>query len=450
MTDPVGRDRLRRLGDGATIDEVCRADKIDRAAFDAWWAAECASRLPVMDGQASLPVSASAEIVRDARGIPHVFAANDRDLFVGYGYAMAQDRLFQMDLRRRRVTGRTAELMGAAWLEVDVLARTMDLPALAVAEYDRLPDETRDLFDAFAVGVNAAIAAARGRLPIEFDLLGVEPEPWTGLDCARCVVSWRWQLTGRPWVISVPELAKRVLGQGQLYDTFIAAMREADDETIVPSGESTARDGALLPLASVAREPAIAGAGGPASGGLPVGAGASRSAFVDPSGGADPLGGSNNWVVAGSRSKSGKPVLASDPHMPYEAASSFYEVHLSGGSFNVAGAGFVGYPGLTFGRTSTLAWGITNNICSQRDLYLASGPNDVIGRREETIVVRGRADAGAAQGPAHEPRSHRGSTAPGHGRTQRARSRCAGWASWPATGPRPSCGSTARRPSTRG
>src|SRR5262249_3655630 len=101
---------------------------------------------------------------------------------------------------------------------------------------------------------------------------------------------------------------------------------------------------------------------------------------------------SNNWVVGGSRSRSGRPIVASDPHMPYEAQSSFYEIHLSGGSFNVAGAGLVGYPGLTFGRTEHLAWAITNNICSQRDPYLETDRAAITSEREEEIAVRGRAE----------------------------------------------------------
>jgi len=394
MTDSQGSSRLRLLGDGVSIDDICRADGIDRAAFDAWWAAECARRLPATDGEIVLPVSAPVSILRDARGVPHVLAENDHDLFVAYGFVQAQDRLFQMDLRRRRSTGRLAEVLGEAGVEADILARTMDHPGLAAAEYDRLPEETRDLFDAFADGVNAAIDTATGRLPIEFDLLGYEPEPWLGLDSVGCVVAWRWQLTGRTWVVSVPEHAKRVLGEGPRYDAFLGWQREHDDETIVPAGESSAVDAPLWPL-DVARGGAAGGGAG--SDRVAAAAGTGASGFVDLSGFAaggaiGPVGGSNDWVVGGSRSRSGRPIVASDPHMPYEAQSSFYEVHLSGGSFNVAGAGFVGYPGLTFGRTEHLAWGITNNICSQRDLYLETDPAAITSEREEEIAVRGRAE----------------------------------------------------------
>ena len=411
MTDSTGRDRLRRLGGGVRIADICAADGLTREAFDAWWAAACDARLPHLGGHVGLPVHAQVEILRDARGVPHVFAASDHDLFVAYGFVMGQDRLFQMDLRRRRGAGRLAEVLGPGQLEADVLARTMEQPRLAAAELARLPGETRALFEAFAAGVNAAAdeARARGALPIEYDLLEFEPEPWTALDSVLSAVAWRWQLTGRPWVISVPELAKRTLGGGPLYDAVIRWWADADEEPIVPPGESTAVDAGLIPIASVA-VPRSAGAGGTADpsrlarpvsfvdpelgldgiGGLRGGFGfdseASR-AFGDPR--VQPMGGSNNWVVSGTRSRSGKPLLASDPHMPYEAASSFYEIHLSGGSFECAGAGFVGYPGLTFGRNRHLAWGITNNICSQRDLYIERDPAAVVAEREEVIHVRG-------------------------------------------------------------
>jgi penicillin amidase len=386
MAGEASRARLAKLGSGTTIADVCAADGLTRADFDAWWAAECERRLPRLDGPVGLPVHAETRIARDARGVPHIFATSDHDAFVAYGYAQAQDRLFQMDLRRRRGAGRLAEVLGEAGLEADVLARTMDHPRLAAAEFERLPAETGELFDAFAAGVNAAIQeAGADALPIEFDLLGYEPEPWTALDCAICVTAWRWQLTGRPWVITVPELAKRTLSD-RLYDAFIGFQREIDDSSIVPSGESTSRDAGLTSLESVAvRLPAAGAAGSGIGSSDRVAVGGWPLSFTP-----DPMGGSNNWVVAGSRSKSGKPIVASDPHMPYEAASSFYEVHLSSPSFECAGAGFIGYPGLTFGRNAHVAWAITNNICSQRDLYVEHDPSAVIEVREERIDVRGR------------------------------------------------------------
>jgi len=390
MADVTGRARLRALGQGMTIAEVCRAAGIDRAAFDAWWREESASRLPDLAGERRAAVAGPVEILRDARGVPHVFAGSDEDLFFGYGYAMAQDRLFQMDLRRRRGQGRLAEVLGAEGVEADVLARTIGLHLHAHAELDRMGARNRALLEAFSAGVNAHRDEVLDRLPIEFDMLGYVPEPWTPYDSASCVTSWRFQLTGRPWVISVPELAKRTLGDPDLFRAFIDYQREADEFTIVPAGAYPREQVGLLSLDEVGESRGIgrlAGAVPGSASGSATRAGAS-AAGGSTGGQAAPAGGSNNWVVSGSRSASGMPILASDPHMPYEAASSFVEIHLSGGSFDVAGAGFVGMPGITFGRNRRIAWGITNNICSQRDLYVEPA-EAVIATRTETIAVAG-------------------------------------------------------------
>ena len=381
MAEGIERDALRRLGRGDRLDDVARDAGLDRDGLRAAWRAETRRRLPDYDGEragaATRGIGGRVEILRDDRGVPHVYAESDADLFFGYGYAMAQDRLFQMDLRRRRGHGRLAEVLGAEAVEADVLARTMDLAGLSRTELERLAPETRALLDAFAAGVNALATETADRPPIEFDLLGYRPEPWTALDSVVCAASWRWQLTGRPWVISVPEFVARTLGDGPLSEAFLAFAREPDDTSILPAGSyPTSRSGAL-PAAMGAGAAARAGLAGAAAGG--AGRGAASA----------PEGGSNNWAVAGARSVSGGAMVASDPHMPYEAASSFYEIHLSGGSFQAAGAGFVGLPGLTFGRNRHLAWGITNNICSLRDLYVERGSGAVIGERTETIAVGG-------------------------------------------------------------
>ncbi|MBM4409264.1 MAG: penicillin acylase family protein, partial [Chloroflexi bacterium] len=199
MTEGVAPATLARLGRGDRLDDVAHEAGLAPDALRAAWRAETQRRLPDYDGHRRVGVGADVEILRDDRGVPHVFASTDTDLFFGYGYAMAQDRLFQMDIRRRRGHGRLAEVLGAEAVEADVLARTMDLPGLSRAELERLAPETRALLDAFAAGVNALAIETTDRPPIEFDLLGYRPEPWTAFDSVVCAASWRWQLTGRPW-----------------------------------------------------------------------------------------------------------------------------------------------------------------------------------------------------------------------------------------------------------
>lgn len=331
-TQPI----LQRLGAGESLAAIRASTGLSDGQMTDWWQTECASRVPSMTGSLPAAVTESVEIVRDEQGIPHIFAANDTDLFLGLGVAMAQDRLWHLDYLRRKSTGRLAEILGADALPNDVLARTVGLNRIAAAEVAALPPETLALLEALARGINLVIENSREALPIEFELLDYQPEPWQPLDSVAIWVEFRWYLTGRLPVIALPELASRTLGDAKLLQAFFTP--EAGDESILPIGS--------YPAAAIGSE-------------------AVGSVVGDPEEGV----GSNNWVVDGSRTHSGAPLLASDPHVPFGALSWWYEAHLCGGSFNVTGATYIGVPTVLFGRNEQVAWGLTNNICSQRDLY---------------------------------------------------------------------------------
>jgi penicillin amidase len=347
----ASRDILRRLGAGEPIDAVCAAAGLGREQFDAWWRAEAAARVPDPSGRRGAAVRRAVRIERDRWGIPSIYADKDEDLFFGFGHAMAEDRLWQLDYLRRRGCGRLAEIVGAegydldllaraigfnSVLELDLLARTVGIRRIAEHEWTTLSDEARRLLSAFSAGINNVIDATRDRPPIEFDLLDYRPEPWSPIDCLTIGVEFAWYLTGRFPVIVVPELAKRALGDDRLYRAFLEG--EADDESILPPSSYPRQARPLQPVGRSVSDP-------------------------------DGAQGSNNWVVAGSHSATGRPLVASDPHVPFDAVSWWYEVHLCGGSFHVAGMAYAGVPGVMFGRTPRIAWGCTNNICSQRDLY---------------------------------------------------------------------------------
>jgi penicillin amidase len=363
---------LRRLGAGEPIARVCETAGWTRAEFDAWWAAECAARVPAADGVRRVPGGVRAEIRRDRWGVPQVVAERDRDLFFAFGYAMAEDRLFQLDWLRRKAAGTLSEVLGPDGLELDTSARTIGFRHLAEAEWAETPAETRELLEAFSAGVTAVVEASRGRRPIEFDLLDYTPAPWSPLDSLAIIGEFRYYLTVRFPVIAIPELARRALGDGPLHDAFLQG--EADDESILPRGS--------YPTAARGVEPVAPVVGWPVEG-----------------------PGSNNWVVAGARAASGRPMVASDPHIAFGAVSCWYEVALRGGSFDVAGMAYAGVPAVVFGRTPRVAWGITNNICSQRDLYqertdpahpgcfLHDGRWEPARERVEEIQVRGAAPA---------------------------------------------------------
>ena len=327
---------LVRLGAGESIQAVCDSAGISRDEFDRWWKEETRSRVPDPDGEIKAGVSGEARIVRNSWGVPHVYASNDSDLFFGFGYAMAQDRLFQLDYLRRKGLGRLSEILGEEGLDLDVIARTIGLNRIAEAEWKAAASETRSLLQRFSDGINAVIEASRSNLPVEFAMLDYEPEPWSPVDCLAIATEFRYYLTVRFPIITGPELARRALGDGELLDAFL--LGEAEDESIIPPGEYAPSQDGVQPVGAVIGDPQE---------GL----------------------GSNNWVVSGARTESGKPMIASDPHIAFAAVSCWYEVQLTGGSFDVSGMAYAGMPAVMFGRNRRAAWGITNNICSQRDLY---------------------------------------------------------------------------------
>jgi penicillin amidase len=258
-------------------------------------------------------VSGPVEIVRDPAGIPHIFAADTADLQFGLGFAMAQDRLWQMDRLRRRALGRQAEIMGAAYLASDIAHRTIGIPAIAAAEAHAIDPVTARLVDAFVAGINRAIDVLD--LPPEFSLLGYNPEPFT----RACVIAiargiW-WSLNGRIDRLAAAEAA-RFLPEALRADYLTP---EASESRILPAGTDDAT-------------------------------------------------GSNNWALRPALT-GGAAILAGDPHQPYWVPSSWYEFSLHGPQDHAAGCGHPGTPGLLWGSNGRAAFCLTNNMASTRDMY---------------------------------------------------------------------------------
>ena len=279
---------LSRLGRGESIADLCSAAGINRSDFDEWWAGETQSRVPGQAGTTGTAVGDDVIINRDKWGIPYINARSDSDLFIGFGYAMSQDRLFQLDWLRRKASGNLSEIVGEEGLEDDTVARTVGLRRIAEAEWRQSPDETRMLLESFSKGVNVAMAECGERLPIEFDLLDYQPDPWSPIDTLAILGEFRYYLTVRFPIIVGPELGKRVLGEGNLYQALLQG--EAEDETVVPRGSYTQQQDDLLAVGVTVSD---AGEGG----------------------------GSNNWAVSGSRAVNGKPMVADDPHTAFGAVS---------------------------------------------------------------------------------------------------------------------------------
>lgn len=275
------------------------------------------------ESSASAPVLRDVEIVRDTAGIPHIYASSSADLYFGLGFAMAEDRLWQMDRLRRRALGRQAEVMGKAYLVSDIAHRTVGLPGIVEREAERIDPTTAALVDAMVAGINHFIATRD--LPPEFAILDYQPEPFT----RACVVAiargiW-WSLNGRIDRLAAAEAAR----------FFPAELREI---YLTPEGS----ENLILPSPAFAAPPLAAGT--------------------------DDCTGSNNWALRPEMTGGGA-ILAGDPHQPYWIPSSWYEYALHGPEDDVAGAGHPGTPGMMWGSNGKVAFCITNNMASTRDLY---------------------------------------------------------------------------------
>lgn len=279
-------------------------------------------------GKATGRVNAAVQIRRDAWGIAHLSARDERDLFFGLGYAMAQDRLWQLDYQRRFVRGELAAILGRRLLANDRTMRLVGFGKIADRDAETVSDQVRTVLDAFSAGINQWIEQIGRDLPVEFEILGYEPAPWRPADS---IAIWKhrwWTLTGRLELSVVAEAAQRLLPP-ELAQAF--ATVELSDETIVP--ESLAN----LPSSET--------------------------------GGAALDEGSNNWVVGGGRTTTGSPILCSDPHNDLRVPSQWFEAQLTCDAFDAAGAVYLGTPGLYLGRNQHVAWGLTNHFVSVRDLY---------------------------------------------------------------------------------
>jgi penicillin amidase len=309
--------------------------------------------LPQTEGVASLSgLTAPVEVVRDRHGVPHLFGADIRDLARAMGYVHAQDRLFQMELTRRLGSGRLAEVFGAEAVAQDRVARRSGLTQAARAELERAAPEAREVLESYAAGVNAFIQTHAGSLPPEFRLLGLTPGPW---EAADSLVIGKWMAYLNSFNGDVEALRSRLASA--------VGMEAAYELTGLPAPaapQSSALDSGSLPrIASLLDDEG------------------SRLFRGHP-------GASNAWVVSGTRSATSKPLLASDPHLALTMPSVWYEIHLSGGGYDVLGASLPGVPLVLIGRNRRIAWGVTALFADVQDLYIET-PNPENPRQYATV-----------------------------------------------------------------
>jgi penicillin amidase len=317
-------------------------------------------------------LSQSGEIVIDRAGIPHIYAATARDGFFLQGYAVARDRLWQIDLWRKRGLGRLAASFGPSYVEQDRAARLLLYRGDMVAEWKAYPAPAKDWTEGFVAGINAFIdETERGqqKLPIEFVATGSKPERWQADDVVRirsnALASNLTSEVARARALCGGDVKLEPLRR-KLEPPRVVTIPEGLDPCSIPKnvletyvlGTSDVKfDGKVLVLASQNHE--------------------SQE-------------GSNNWVIGGQRSATGRPILANDPHRAQSIPNLRYLSHIDTPELQIAGAGEPALPGISFGHNEDIAWALTIFAIDQQDLVV-NNPSVALTQVRETIEIKGQA-----------------------------------------------------------
>ncbi len=371
--------------------------------------------IPQRTGTASIPgLSADVQIVRDASGIPQVYASTPADLFAAEGWLHASERMWQMEIWRRLGSGRLAELFGPSEVKSDAFVRTLGWRQSAERDLAAMDPATRAALDAYASGVNAWLSTHRdeslpfvltGLLGAGGGLSGFQPEPWTAVDSLTWAKVQAWSLGGNIDTEIFNALVSSRLGPQAVAE--LTPPYRAGWPVIVPTGApgsggagAPATGGATLPSGGTgstgatatgnaagqsgsgnATAPATAGIADAASAGLldvaAIGDQVSQVAGFTAPGAAGPAGlGSNDWVVSGAHTASGHPILANDPHLGVMMPSIWYMIGLhcrpvsAACPYDVSGVSFPGAPGVVLGHNDRIAWGFTNVNPDVEDLFM--------------------------------------------------------------------------------
>ncbi len=288
-------------------------------------------------------ISGSVTIVRDQNGVAHITGTTETDAIFGLGFVHTQERLWQMEVRRRIGHARLSEILGEATLQTDKFLRTLGVARAAQHALVKLDRETITILEAYAAGVNAFLAI-NPVLPPEFLILGVQPEPWQPIDSLVWAKMVAWDLGGN-WN---DEIRRSLL---------IAQVGAEDADFLMPAFTP---DGPVILLEGIPTS-----APSPISGqSTPLQPTTARAMFdlwatvYQTTGLGDQFAGSNNWVIGGSRTASGKPLLVNDPHLSLRIPSIWYLAHITGGAINAIGATFPGLPAVVIGHNERIAWGV--------------------------------------------------------------------------------------------
>ncbi|MFF5446896.1 penicillin acylase family protein [Streptomyces sp. NPDC012888] len=400
--------------------------------YGAYWSVDgVRSSHPQTTGSLQLAgLKGTVEVKRDAHGIPQLYADNDEDLFRAQGFVHAQDRFWEMDVRRHMTAGRLSEMFGGEQVETDAFLRTLGWRRVAQTEYDKkLSPETKRNLQAYADGVNAYLKGKSGKdLSVEHAALelaeGYAPEPWGPVDSVAWLKAMAWDLRG-----NMQDEIDRALMSGKFtkeqVDELYPPYPFDRNKPVVEGGK--VESGKYVPQGAAGAAGATASGSGTGTGtGTGTGSGATSPAgateglrtqltalsatldeipaLLGPNGSGI---GSNSWVVSGRYTTTGKPLLANDPHLSPQLPSVWYQMGLHcrktspDCKYQVSGFTFSGMPGVVIGHNQDIAWGLTNLGADVTDLYLEQVRPDGYVRdnkvqpfttREEVIKVAGGAD----------------------------------------------------------
>jgi len=346
-------------------------------------------RAPLPDTAGTLKIEGirgRVEVVRDTDAVPHIRAGNEADALFGLGYVHAQERLWQMEFQRRAAQGRLAEILGPAALKTDRLLRTIGLARAAAQSWPKIDAATRANVEAYVAGINAFIASHRGgSLPVEFAILRTAPDPWSGEDVIALQKSLALYLS-----MNWSEELLRVKLAARVGDAAANLLMP----TYTPKGPIILEPGSGNPSSTPAATPATppSQTGAIRRDGISADLAGLTAIMNDLTPGPPIGGGSNSWVLAGSRTTTGKPILANDPHLGGQAPANWYLAHITGGQFDVIGATMPGMPGVMIGHNQRIAWGITAFCGDSEDLFVerlsARGEAEYDGAWEPMTILR--------------------------------------------------------------
>jgi penicillin amidase len=304
------------------------------------------SGLPDLNGEKDIDgLTAEVKVIRDERGVPHIYASNEHDLYFMTGYITAQERLWQMDMVRHATQGRLSELFKRDMFETDIFLRALGMPEKSKLVLENEDPAILESLQAYARGVNAWIDQCGKKLPPEFRVLGYTPEPWTTTDITNIIGFIGWDLASSNLSNEVnsyklgrklgPEKASELIADWTLVDEVVFPEFRLDDKLI---------DKVMAAVTSMDKLEEL---------------------------GIVTFSGSNNWAVSGERSETGKPILSNDMHLGFKVPGFWMQVHqVIPGKLNVTGVLFPGEPFVIAGHNDRIAWGLTNLSVDDIDLFV--------------------------------------------------------------------------------